>query len=337
MNREKMISIIVPAYQAASYISVCIQSVLQQTWKDFELILVDDGSTDQTREICDRFLKSDSRIRRLVQDHKGVSAARNAGMREAKGEYLFFLDSDDAIHPELLERMYTVLRERQAVIAACNYRELPSGNFAQVREGLDRNRCETGMYSYLNNRECIKSFIYEKGSNVWSAIGGKMIRRSRAEGLQFDEELFNSEDTKYIYGLLERGADAVMLPCCGYYYRRRNGSASGQQNIEAYKSMYACDCYIRDGEITYGRLENALQWERHIVSKISQWYVSHRKCEDQMLKNYILELEETERFSDFWKGLSLWTKVEHILAFHCYPVYEICCALRKLWFEITGL
>lgn len=332
-----MISIIVPMYQSASYISVCIQSALCQTWKNFELILVDDGSTDQTREICNRFMKSDSRIRLLIQDHKDASAARNVGIREAKGEYLFFLDSDDASHPELLERLYKVMEDCQADIAACNYHELSSENFDRERERLDRNRCETGMYSYLNNRECIKSFIYEKGSNVWSAIGGKMIRRSRAEGLQFDEELFNSEDTKYIYGLLERGADAAVLPCPGYYYRKRKGSASRRQGIETYKSIYACDCYIRDREAEYGRIEDALQWERHIVSKISQWYVSHRKCEDQMLKNYILELEETERFSDFWKGLSLWTKVEHILAFHCYPVYEICCALRKLWFEITGL
>lgn len=211
MNREKMISIIVPAYQAASYISVCIQSVLQQTWKDFELILVDDGSTDQTREICDRFLKSDSRIRRLVQDHKGVSAARNAGMREAKGEYLFFLDSDDAIHPELLERMYTVLMERQAVIAACNYRELPSGNFAQVREGLDRKILGTGRHFYLTNRELIKSFVYGKNLNIWRAIGGKMVRRTQVKGLWFDEDLPNAEDAKYIYRLLERGR---MLRCC---------------------------------------------------------------------------------------------------------------------------
>ena len=166
MNREKMISIIVPAYQAASYISVCIQSVLQQTWKDFELILVDDGSTDQTREICDRFLKSDSRIRRLVQDHKGVSAARNAGMREAKGEYLFF---------------------------------------------LDRKILGTGRHFYLNNQEFIKTFIYGKGLNIWSAIGGKMVRRTQVKGLWFDEDLPNAEDAKYIYRLLERGR---MLRCC---------------------------------------------------------------------------------------------------------------------------
>ena len=332
-----MISIIVPVYQAASYISVCIQSVLQQTWKDFELILVDDGSTDQTREICDRFLKSDSRIRRLVQDHKGVSAARNAGMREAKGEYLFFLDSDDAIHPELLERMYTVLRERQAVIAACNYHELPSGNFAQVREGLDRNILETGLHFYLNNQEFIKTFIYGKGLNIWSAIGGKMVRRSSVKGIWFDEELSNAEDTKYIYELLERGADAVMLPCCGYYYRRRNGSASGRQNIEAYKSIYACDCYIRDREITYGRLEDALQWEWYIVSKIAQWRTSCRMCENEMLKNYILKLEETERSSGYFKKLRIRRRLELMLALYCYPAYEICCALRKLWFELTGL
>lgn len=326
-----MISIIVPAYQTGSYISACIQSVLRQTWKNFELIVVDDGSTDQTREICGRFVKSDSRIRLLVQEHKGVSAARNAGMREAKGEYLFFLDSDDAIHPELLERLYSTLEDCQVAIASCHYERL-SLNFEQTGERLDKNALGAKRYSYLNNQELINALIYEKDLNVWSAIGGKLLRRSQAEGIWFDEELSNAEDTKYIYELLAGGADAVLLPCRGYYYRKRSGSASQRKSIMAYKNFYVCDCYIRDKEMTYGRIENAMQYEWCITDKILLWYAECRMHKDKALKKYILKLGKAERFSALWKNLRVRTKLKYTMALYCYPMYEVCNSLWKRWF-----
>lgn len=99
-----MVSIIVPIYNAEQYISKCIESILAQTYRDFELILVDDGSTDMCGKICDEYAKQDSRVHVIHQENKGVSAARNAGISLAKGEYIMFVDSDDFITENMLEK-----------------------------------------------------------------------------------------------------------------------------------------------------------------------------------------------------------------------------------------
>ena len=118
---DNLISIIIPVYNSSLYLCDCIQSVLQQTWKNFELILVDDGSQDESKSICKKISSTDNRIPFIEQKHKGVSAARNAALEVAAGKYLFFLDSDDVIHPCLLETLYTVLYKTNAVMAASEY------------------------------------------------------------------------------------------------------------------------------------------------------------------------------------------------------------------------
>ena len=101
----KRVSVIIPMYNAESYIRQCIHSVISQTWDNLEILVIDDGSTDRSLEICEELGRIDGRIRILTQKNRGVSAARNRGMEAAVGEYVFFLDSDDAIHPLLIEAM----------------------------------------------------------------------------------------------------------------------------------------------------------------------------------------------------------------------------------------
>ena len=115
---EELISIIVPVYNAEQYLGDCIKSVLKQTYTHFELILVEDGSTDNSREICRRVGMDDIRISLVRQErNQGVSRARNAGIEAAKGKYLFFLDSDDTIHPRLIETLYKIMEKEGAAIA----------------------------------------------------------------------------------------------------------------------------------------------------------------------------------------------------------------------------
>ena len=100
-----MISVIVPVYNIEKYIGKCIQSVLSQTYTDFELLLINDGSKDSSGEICSSWAKKDARIRVISKENEGVSVARNLGIDSAKGEFIFFLDGDDWISPECLEKM----------------------------------------------------------------------------------------------------------------------------------------------------------------------------------------------------------------------------------------
>ena len=112
-----LISIIIPVYNSAQYIEECIKSVLEQTYKCFEALLIDDGSDDGSREICEDICKKDERFVIIRQEHIGVSAARNRGLEKAKGQYLFFLDSDDVIHPRLLEELHLLLKKKKAGMA----------------------------------------------------------------------------------------------------------------------------------------------------------------------------------------------------------------------------
>ena len=102
-----MISIIVPVYNVEKYLEACVNSILNSTFTDYELILVDDGSTDRSGEICDDYQEMDQRITVIHQENAGVAAARNAGLRVSRGEYITFVDSDDLVHPLMLETLIT--------------------------------------------------------------------------------------------------------------------------------------------------------------------------------------------------------------------------------------
>lgn len=122
MEKEgKTVSIIVPVYQVREYLDVCVQSVLAQTYTDLEIILVDDGSTDGSEKICDRYAETDERVRVVHQKNKGLSGARNEGLKLAKGEYIAFVDADDKVSPFFIELLYELAEKYHARIAVCSY------------------------------------------------------------------------------------------------------------------------------------------------------------------------------------------------------------------------
>ena len=109
-----MISAIVPAYNVEKYLERCVNSILIQTYENFEIILVDDGSKDQSVEICDKFAQEDNRIKVIHKENGGLSSARNAGMKIAEGKYIVFIDSDDDIEPNMFELMLQAAEENKA-------------------------------------------------------------------------------------------------------------------------------------------------------------------------------------------------------------------------------
>lgn len=120
-DRQPLISIIVPVYQVEAYISECVESLLAQTYTNLEILLVDDGSTDGSGGICDEYACRDRRIRVVHQVNQGVSAARNRGLDQAAGEYVAFVDSDDAVMPDFIEILYDLIGRYRADIAACAF------------------------------------------------------------------------------------------------------------------------------------------------------------------------------------------------------------------------
>ena len=129
-----MISVIVPVYNVEKYLRQCLDSVLAQTYRELEIILVDDGSTDGSGAICDEYATRDSRIKVVHQQNGGLSSARNAGLDLATGEYVAFVDSDDYIHETMLELLYQALVENNADTVICNFERVDEkGDVISVR------------------------------------------------------------------------------------------------------------------------------------------------------------------------------------------------------------
>ena len=134
MKQEAKISVIVPVYGVERYISDCIRSLCDQTWKNLEILLIDDGSKDGSGKICDEWAKKDSRIRVFHVENGGQSRARNIGMKEASGDYIGFVDGDDAAAPEMYEHLYGLMQKYDAQIAECNFEGRKSPEPDQMQE-----------------------------------------------------------------------------------------------------------------------------------------------------------------------------------------------------------
>jgi len=211
------ISIIVPVYNVEKYLPRCIDSILAQTFTDFELILVDDGSPDNCGKICDEYAKKDDRIVIIHKENAGVSAARNDGLDIASGKYISFVDSDDIIHPQFYEVMKETING--ADLAYCEY----------VR--FDEE------YRFENIEE-VKHFEYESGNKfnqpdltiymVWN----KLIKKDIISDLRFDTALKNAEDSLFAFNTMIRCNKVVYVNEVLYGYFVRNNGAVGSIDLK---------------------------------------------------------------------------------------------------------
>lgn len=222
MNR--MVSVIIPVYNTGEYLAGCVESVRGQTLADLEIILVDDGSTDGSGELCDRYGEKDPRIRVLHQANGGSTSARNAGLRASRGEYVGFVDSDDWMEPGMYEGLLDACVENGADMAVsvkyCNrekseYREQPG-----VPEGVyDRES---------PGRELARNLIYtvDGRRGISPNLYDKLFKRELLCRHQFavDERIRYGEDDACVYGCLLDAGRVVILDRAWYHYRIREGS-----------------------------------------------------------------------------------------------------------------
>lgn len=177
-----MISIIIPIYNAEKYIKRCVSSVIDQSYDKLEILLVNDGSTDNSLNICEAFATKDNRIKVISQDNGGVSKARNTGLRLAKGEYVMFLDSDDYMLPDMCKTMLDVLYSKQADCVICGIQE-PEGGLWCPQRNID--------YSTLEDLK--RDFIYQLNTELLSPCWNKIFKRQLITNL-FNEEISFGED-----------------------------------------------------------------------------------------------------------------------------------------------
>ena len=341
MDREKrelghLISVIIPVYNTEPYLMDCVESVQKQTYPAFELILIDDGSEDQRGQICQKASVEDQRILFLHQEHKGVSAARNYGIKAANGKYLFFMDSDDVIHPELLETLCMLLEKHHAVLATGGYRltnteELKkrSENIYNMPQNILLDEAVPGSsqmcrveYDYLTNQEALENFPLETPEYKLFAIGGKMILRDAVQEIQFHTELANAEDVLFIYHLFNQGADAVVLRRSWYFHRMHDHNACMKRTVAAYQSQYEVAKEIREQEKKKGRIKNAVNWEIFIIKHLFGWYyINEQEQKNEELGQYLDKVMRIEKKEKTFFAFDWYIRLKYNLALKNFPLY----------------
>ena len=302
-----IISVILPVFNMEKYIDRCVNSVIGQSFSDWELILVDDGSTDGSGNICDEYAKKDSRIRVIHKKNGGVASARQIGTDEAEGKYSIHCDADDWIDSNMLENMYSEAQKEDADIVVSNF-----------------------YYNYSNDREClykvkvplvaqdfIKEILY---GNSFGGLCHKLIRHSlyKKYNIRYIEGVNYCEDVLVLAQLLKNDLHIRYIDKAYYHYCLENeDSITRNYTLKTYlmrqKSVKALRCILPEKDyhkaIEYFAL--LVKWEA-IQKGVIKWFEINR-CQDYM---------KTSISAPFVKGFAIRNKVKYVIWYLLGFIYK---------------
>ena len=221
------VSFIVPVYNVETYLPKCIESILDQTFNDIEIILIDDGSTDNSGNICDKYQIQDSRIQVIHQNNQGISHTRNIGIEQAKGKYISFIDSDDFVSNNYTEILLKAInRDTEIDISFCEYYivkdDLSVVHTMNSSDMIYDN--ETGIYLLCQDKE-IKNYVW-----------GKLFKKELFASIRFPEDRNMCEDMAILYKVFYLARKIYHIQTPAYYYQVRTDSSinSGWSPVKAY-------------------------------------------------------------------------------------------------------
>lgn len=228
MDNNPLISIIVPVYNVEPYLKQCIESLRSQSYKSIEIILINDGSTDNSASICDIYSKLDSRIIVVHQKNQGLSAARNKGLDIAKGDYISFIDSDDIVHQDFIKLLWQNIKDVD--IAIC---EISTFNKAEpaINAPLDIIR---EKYSGRQMNE----FLFQEEMGLTTVIiPNKLFRKALWSNFRFPIGKLH-EDCAVIHRILDNAKNVRLIRCKMYFYRKRVNSITSKRSFKSVKDEY---------------------------------------------------------------------------------------------------
>ena len=212
-----LISIIVPVYNVEKHISECIESLLNQTYQNLEIVLVDDGSTDESGKICDKFAQKDNRIKVYHKPNGGVSSARNYGLEKATGKYISFCDSDDQMTSQMIEKLFNALQEHNVKMAMCGYKQINDN-------GEKDHKKESRLYC-IDAENDLFEIISSPELNL-SAVWNKMFEASEIKKLKFDHSISWGEDQIFVFDFLKNNKEFFYVGEMLYVYNYKNSNLS---------------------------------------------------------------------------------------------------------------
>ncbi len=242
---NSLITVIIPVYNVEKYLPRCLDSVIHQSYKNLEIILVDDGSTDSSGAICDQYALRDNRIKVLHKSNGGLSSARNAGLHQAHGDYISFVDSDDFIALEFIERLLRLITNNTADIAFCNY-----SLYCTLEPQVHTN--PSGKSTLYVGRKAIMSNFYNHNCGVSVMAWGKLYKRELFGKIRFPEgRIYEDEATTYLVFYLAKKVVYLKAPL--YFYYRRPDSITTkmltEDNLSVLQTLQeVVDFYLHNNE-----------------------------------------------------------------------------------------
>lgn len=291
------ISVIVPVYNVEKYLCSCIDSILAQTFTDFELLLIDDGSRDKSGEICDEYANKDCRVKVFHKENGGVSSARNLGIDESKGEYLFFVDSDDIISSFYIEMFVNYIKKNDSVCVVCKYTN---------RLSLLKNQIDSIKTKEMTSSEFLDEIWISEGK-LDGYLWNKMFKRKILIDLniRFDEKVSIWEDMLFVVEYFVNISTVVFADAVLYYYRDTMNSAVKQHGTsKKIEKIFVCLKMLRldNDSILYRQRLNGILSDclfslfKDILLRKKQSFVSTRNIfSGQYLNNGIAYLTYKNR------------------------------------------
>lgn len=271
------ISVIVPVYNVEKYILRCIESIQKQTIKQIQIILIDDGSRDQSGVLCDESAKTDNRIIVIHQENSGVSAARNAGIKLASGEYISFIDADDFIDPNMLEKLYLLAIENDADIVACAAHYCSENGKVQY-DSLTAK----GTY----NKEELLASLFALPNPLGGCIWNKLYKKETMGNVLFPLGIAMAEDRIFLYDFYLNCGKGYKTEEALYYVVDRSDSATHTRKLADTCTMLNSSKFMMDKSRKYSRELGAAATIKYLDDCTK--YIPEIKSFDSSEKNRII-------------------------------------------------
>lgn len=328
------VSIIVPIFNSEKYLDKCIQSILSQDYENFELLLVDDGSSDNSLAVCKSYAKSDSRIVVIEKSNSGVSATRNVGLDKAKGDYIFFCDSDDYISYDCISKLLSTALKYDADLVGAGFKQFQSSS----QKVLYINRADKLMV--MDTIGALNTYG-EKGS-VCSFIAPKLFNRTIIDNfrLRFDKGLYFKEDTAFTISFIEKAKTIVSLDEIVYYYRFHDNSTTVKlvSNLKTWENRKIATFRILNLAKKYPDSkfyrQAVLDCFDQLEGELAAQYFEKEKnlMQIKMLRKQVQQLMKNETIT----SLEFKRKVKHLLLFCCPRLFKtIVMISRKYRFGLS--
>ena len=326
---KEKISIIIPVYNVELYVEECLKSVLSQTYTNIEVIVVDDGSTDGSGKICDKFSALDQRIRVIHKSNGGVSSARNTGLDVATGNWIGFVDPDDLITENMYEYLYMNAIKYDVGVAVCGYM------ITSNRKILRNNKCTITKELFNWSKSMFELFNGE--GRFFCAVWNKLYRKDLVRDIRFSEDITNGEDLLFNYHVLKKLKDnTIFYDAPLYCYFVREESACNSNN---FKEQHLTELKVYD--YIYNELKNSNceheaylkfieQYRKSIINILCRLAYSKSSSNEMLFKELNAQYNEILRFCEN-KSIKEYIKaIVTILPYNLANIYCSCMYRMKL-------